>query len=266
MGLSVHVQGLDGLRVIPSTDPQFDTLATPLLGRISEIVLKLKPMLVLVSNESNEKVVSFSKTWRVTHHDGRTSTSRDHTSFPESVCGDVCSRRQEINLAPGAIRIEAHGVVIHGWKDGDPYYDQFLPQFVEEKEQLLADAATLQIELSAAIFADGTLVGPDEGSWLEELFSTYVGAKQKWYREIIAALDSGQSVQDAFGPLDRFLKESGDRRHSERRSYAESPVDFWTEVAASDAAVWRHEYADEEIPRLFREAIRVEPFVIRRRS
>jgi hypothetical protein len=267
MALTVHVQGLDGLGIIPPTNPEFDALASPLLGRISDVALKLKPMLILVSNESEETVVSFSKTWHVVHGDGRTSTFRDHTSFPLAVCGDVLGRQHADGLAPGSSRIEAHGVVIHGWKDLDQYFDQFLPQFVAQKERVLADAVTLRIDLNAAIFADGTLVGPDDESWLEQLFATYVGAKQTWYSEIIAAFDGGQSVQDAFASVERFLQKSRDWTPLGESPLPAHSLDHWARTgAAAEATRWRRHYADDQIPRLLREAIRVEPFVIRRRS
>jgi hypothetical protein len=52
-----------GIRLIPPTHPEFDDLARPLIGRVADIGLKLKPMLVIVSNESQQTVVSYSKTW-----------------------------------------------------------------------------------------------------------------------------------------------------------------------------------------------------------
>jgi hypothetical protein len=84
----------------------FDVLARPLIGRVADIGLKLKPMLMIVSNESPQTVVSYSKTWTARYADGRTSAIRSHTSFPEAVCGDM--------LAPvrsKAVRIE--------WKAND---------------------------------------------------------------------------------------------------------------------------------------------------
>ena len=56
-------------------------------------------------------------------------------------------------MTPGTTRLEANG------------RDQFLPQFITEKKELLRDAAELVIDVNAAIFADGTLVGPGEESY-----------------------------------------------------------------------------------------------------
>lgn len=52
----------------------------------------------------------------------------------------------------------------HRWGYLDEYYDQFLGQFVDQKDALLVDAVDLHIELNAVIFADGTLVRPDDES------------------------------------------------------------------------------------------------------
>jgi hypothetical protein len=262
MPVPIHVHGLDGLTLLSPTDPGFDAVATPLLGRVAELALRLKPFLVIVSNVSQQTVVSFAKKWRVTHASGQSTTVREHVSFPHVVCGDARVCRDPAGLAPGASRIEANGVVIHGWKDVDAYFDQFLPQFFEENERMLANATDLRIELNAAIFEDGTLTGADDESWLRESFSTAVEAKQDWYRGIIAALDAGQSVDEAFEPLDRFLNEWNARLQSRHRSF-DDPRDISNREAAGEAKRWRGQVSDDELPRVLRESIRLEPFVIR---
>ena len=50
------------------------------------------------------------------------------------------------DLKSGQRRIEAYGLVIHGWSQWDQYFDQFLGQFVEQKEALLANAVDLPTE------------------------------------------------------------------------------------------------------------------------
>ena len=120
-------------------------------------------------------------------------TSRSNASFPHVVCGDVVVSRRLIH---------------EGWRD--PYYDQFFDQFVVERNHLMNDAVDLRIELNAVIFADGTLIGPDDGGWLANLFSAYVEAKQDWYRGIIDALDAEQSVAEAFAAVDRFQADRAD--------------------------------------------------------
>jgi len=265
MAVPIQVQGLDGLTLLSPTDPTFDAVATPLLGRVAELALRLKPFLVIVTNVSPKTVVSFVKKWRVTHASGQSTTFREQVSFPHVVCGDTRVSRDPAGLAPGESRIEANGVVIHGWKDLDPYFDQFLPQFFEQNDRLLANATDLRIELNAAIFDDGTLVGPDDESWLEEGFAAYVEAKQEWYRGIIAALDAGQSVDQAFEPVDRFLTDYASLLQAGEHPSFDDPRLTWKRDAAGDAKGWRKRVRDEELPRLLRESIRFDPFVIRPR-
>jgi hypothetical protein len=267
MTLAIHVRGLDGLAITPPTTPEFDAVARPLIGRVADLGLQLKPLLVVVTNESAKTVVSFSKTWRVTYPDGKIMTVRGHTSFAHVVCGDVLVSNEPPGMPPGAQRVEAMSVVIQGWGDypDGEYYDQFLPQFVTEKDRMLRNATDLHVELNAAIFSDGTLVGPDDESWLSELFSSYVRAKQDWYRTIITALDAGASVSEAFGPLDRFMEEAR-RRMRAHRFDPERPNAIWAQEAAADAMRWRRRYEDDAIPRLLKEAIRLEPFLLRRPS
>jgi hypothetical protein len=264
MALSVRVTGLDahGVELFSPTRPEFDEFARPLLGeRIANVGLRLKPMLVIVSNENVRTIVSLSLIWRVIHRDGTTGRYWSHTSFPDVICGDV--EHGPAGLKTGQRRIEAYGLVIHGWSQWDEYFDQFLGQFVEQKEALLADAVDLHIELNAVIFADGTLIGADDESALRDLFSAYVRAKQDWYRGIIEALNAGQSVADSFAPVDRFL---ADRTNRLRAGHfiEEKPGDLWTHQAAAEAKSWYRRHADKDIPPLLKQAIRLDPFIIRR--
>ena len=124
MPLSIEVRGLDGVSLLSPSDPEFDTLAAPLLGRATALVLRLKPFLVLVQNESARTVVAFSKTLRITHAAGRVGTLQDQNIFPHVVCGDTVSGLDAPGIAPGERRIDGHGVVLYGWGNLDPYFDQ----------------------------------------------------------------------------------------------------------------------------------------------
>jgi hypothetical protein len=267
MALSIRADGLDahGVELLPPTRPEFDEFARPLLGeRIADAGLRLKPMLVIVSNENVRTIVSLSLVWRVTHQSGRTTRFWGHTSFPEVICGDVVLSDRPAGLEPGQRRIEANGLVIHGWGHGDEYFDQFLGQFVDEKNTLLKNAVDLQIDLNAVIFADGTLIGADDQSALTDLFSTYLQAKQAWYLGIIEALDAGHSVAESFAPVERFLADAADRMRAGKGLVRDRRADLWTHQAAADARRWRRRYTDGEIAPLLKQSIRLEPFTIRR--
>lgn len=140
--------------LIPPTST-FDELARPLIGRADDLDLRLKPMLVIVSNQSPRTIVSLSTMWTVRHADGRTFTMKSHASFPEFVCGDVLVCGKSEAIPPGSHRIEAMWVVIHGYGDDEPYFNHILHRFVVEKNQLVADATKLLIELDAVISRTG---------------------------------------------------------------------------------------------------------------
>src|SRR5258705_4964031 len=80
MSVPILVKTFDehGIKIIPPTSADFDELARPLIGRVADIGLKLKPLLVIVSNESPHTVVSYSKTWTARYAGGRTSVIRSH--------------------------------------------------------------------------------------------------------------------------------------------------------------------------------------------
>jgi len=264
MALSIHVSDFkaDGIKVIPATADDFDALARPLIGRVADIGLQLKPLLFVVSNESEQTVVAYSKLWTIRHQGGRTTTVRSHTSFPDYVCGDVLSWNPQA-LPPGGRRVETAHLVIQGYAESEPYYDQFLPQFVIQKERMLADATELHIELDAAIFEGAQLIGPDPDGWLSGLFSEYVSAKQDWYRLILDRLDAGGSVDDAFAPI-RAFQEERNRQVRAGGRFTREETQLWKTQAAAEAIRWRRRFSDDELPALLKESIRLEPFVIRR--
>src|SRR5690242_6745406 len=104
MAPAIHVSGLGGVTLTSPLSPEFDDLARPLIGRVADMGLQLKPMLVVVTNESSSTVVSFSNVWRVSYPGGQVHAFLGHTSFPEAVCGDVLAGDAPCCMAPGARR------------------------------------------------------------------------------------------------------------------------------------------------------------------
>ena len=67
-----------------------------------------------------------------------------HTSFPETVCGDILIPRTPKRFRQVAKRVETARLVIQGYAQSEPYYDQFLDQFIVEKDQMLENAEELR--------------------------------------------------------------------------------------------------------------------------
>jgi hypothetical protein len=264
---SLHLHDLesDGVTLVSPLRPDFDSLARPLLGeRIADIGLGLKPMLVIVRNQSPRTIVSFAIVWRIAYPGGRTHVFWCHTSFPDVVCGDVSDDDGSRGLEPGQQRIQARGLAIHQYGHGNPYFDQFLGQFVTEKDTMLRNAVELHIDLNAVIFANGTLAGPDDESTLLNYFSAYVRAKQEWYRGIRDALDRGQTVAESFNAVESFSAGVRAAMRERRRFGPDNDPEFWKIQAAGEAIRWRRRIGDESVPRRLRERIRLAHFVISR--
>jgi hypothetical protein len=251
-----------GVRLIPPTDPTFDGIGRPLIGeRVADSVLRMKPMLVIVSNESEQTIASFSIVWTTRYEDGLADTTWTHASFPSAISGLDTIKPDEEAIRPGDRRIEGKGIVVHGYGRLDPYYDQFIEQFVPRRSHNLDRVREREIELNAVIFKDGTLAGPDDQSQLRDLFSTYASAHLGWLRGIRQALDAGQTVADAFGAVERFQRGLSDPRDF-FHNYHDDPEHFWRVQTSGDVMSWRSRHTDADIPALVRN-LNLEPLLVR---
>jgi hypothetical protein len=241
-----------GVRLMSPAEPDFDAVARPLIGeRVADVALQLKPILTVVSNDSGRTIVSCSVVWMLTHVGARTTRIWGHTSFPKAACGDVLPGRDEGGFPAGTRRAHSPEIVVHRLGAQEPYYDQFLPQFVSRTRGLVADATSLRIELNAVIFDDGTVVGPDTDSMLQNQFESCVVAKKARYRALLDALDEGRSLEDALSHSDRqlFMRDDWDA--------------LWSQQALGEAAAWCRHHAGGDLRALIRD-LRLEAFIVRR--
>jgi hypothetical protein len=88
--------------------------------------------------------------------------------------------------------------------------------------------------------------------------------RNKLVPRIIGALDAGQSVAESFVPVERVLADAASRMRSRNQFVREKPADQWRHQAAAEAGRWRRRFANEDIPPLLKQAIRLDPFTIRR--
>ena len=180
------------------------------------------------------------------------------------VCGDTMLSPHSAGLETGQRRIESYEVAIHGWGSLDEYYDQFLQQFVDHKNAMLADAVNLNIELNAVIFADGATA-----SALTMVHSWPTCSRSMCMRNRTGiTASSRRSMQVSQWPnLSHQLSDSWTTRAIGcvlGSFFRQRPANIWIHEAAAGAAGWRHRYRDEDIPSLLKQAIRLEPFTVRR--
>jgi hypothetical protein len=158
-------------------------------------------------------------------------------------------------IRPGEQRIVAKGIEIACGQWGDePTEDYYMRQFAEISPHD-ADATELQLELDAAILDDGTLLGLDKSD-LATHFAAYVAAKQDLRRGIVYAAHGGASMEEAFRSVNAVLA-------TELRPEFHNPLWIYPRLAAQDARCWRGAYGESSL-NLFRQALRREPFVIKR--
>jgi len=263
MTAPVTVSGLDrhGISLISPLDPAFDEMARPLIGSRADRVFKIKPMLVIIRNDTIRTIVAMSLTWRVSKLVGGL-VHRTNSVFPHVICGDQAVSRMRPGVRPGETHVVAAGCVVEALDQLEGESDSWIEHFVAERDRAVDGATAVAIELDAAIFDDGTLVGMNQDGWLSDLFGTYIGAKQDWYRTILAGLDSGQSLDDAYAPLRAFSAgEIRRMREGVRADPKERMRSIWRTNAAAEAYAWQRRCSEAEVPQLLR-SLRLEPFVI----
>jgi hypothetical protein len=258
---SIHVTSweTEGITLASPADPDFDSLSRSLFKGNVEELLKLKPFLVVVSNQSPRTIVAYTLRWRVRLLNGKQVTTFSQAKYPDAVAGAVPSRGNEIRS--GEQKIAAKGIEIDcGRWSGKPTEEYYLRQFASWADESVG-ATDIQIGLDSVIFEDGELIGPGE-SRLGDDFAAYVKAKQDLYWSLVQGLDSGQSMDEAFRPIEATIAAT----RANPRLDLRDPFAIWPRQAAGELSGWRKRYGDVALPNILRQALRKKPFVIRRRD
>jgi len=262
-GPSLIVTGLDsdGLELISPETPEFDVRVGKLFSvQATNAVLAFKPLLVILSNHTKRAVVAYAFVWKITYESKRTSITTTEYKYPDAIAGspDIgnvpLERRDDRPLPGGQEKPVASEVELGpGWEE--PFYRDQLLSLADDEKRDLADAETIEITLDAAIFSDGQLVGPDHSN-LEQSFMASFESKQKLFRQVVSDLNSGKTVEEAFAPVNLL---AGQRPTSPRLNPA-----FYEIIAATEVRALRKRIGDPSVKITFEQAIRKEPFAIRR--
>jgi hypothetical protein len=257
---SIEIAGfeIEDITLMSPADPEFDSVARSLFQGNTDELLKLKPFLVILSNRSSRTVVAYALRWEVKGKGGAQASLPQH-KYPDAVAGVAPARGNEVRS--GEKKIVAMDIEIDcGRWSGRPTEEFYLSQFIDWFAEH-AGATDLRIGLDAVIFEDGQLLGPDE-SHLGDHFAAYVNAKQELYRGLVAGLDAGQTMDEAFRPIEATIAASlADPRLDMRNLLA-----LWRTVAAPEVRNWRVRYGDTALPGILRSALREQEFVVRRSS
>jgi len=241
----------DGVRLVSPLDSDFDRFARPLIGRRADQLFGLKPLLVLIANDTQKTVAAASVIFRVAKSIGGL-VAWTNVAFPDVIVGDIGSSKR-LGVRPMQSAVVAQDVAVEDFDGPEPeeWYRSVIAEFVRQRDEHLKDAQSVTIELDAVIFDDGTLIGPDQDGKLATLFRQRVTAYQQWLRTIADGLAAGQSVEAAFSPVLKFQDEVRARRGSLRGfDSAGMQAEVEKTNAAADVVKWRRRVGDAELPRI----------------
>lgn len=259
------VNGLNaaGVELISPDSPNFDSAVMYLLpNRTAAVALDLKPLVVIVSNQSAGEIVAYTLVWKVTYTDKRTATTTVQFKYPDAIAGIADSgavalkRRDHLSILSHEKRVVAKEFEVGAWWEEEFYLNQ-LRLFAETQKQEVAAAEQIEINLDAAIFSDGLLVGPNRTDFDKE-FMAYLEAKQKFFRQIVSDLDSGRDLDEAFAPLKVLA--------ANHVVHWQDKTAFYERLAAQEINAFRKRIGDSAVRETFRQAIRKEPFLVHRSS
>jgi len=263
---TVVVTGLDsdGLEAISPESPGFDArVGKQFSVPTANAVLSLKPLLVIFSNHTQRTVVAFAFVWKITYPNKRTNTTTAEYKYPDAIAGsqDIANvpleKRDDLPLPGGQQKLVAPEIELGpSWEE--PFYRDQLLSFGADQKRDLADAETIEITLDAAIFSDGQLVGPDHSN-LEQSFMAEFESEQKFFRQIVADLDAGHSIEEAFAPVTALAQQHPPSPRGDLKAFYET-------ITAQEIVSLRKRVGDASVRALFGGAIRKEPFAIRRDS
>lgn len=253
MTIPVTLSGLkgNGVRLVSPLDSDFDRLARPLIGRRADQLFGLKPLLVLIANDTQKAVAAASVIFRVAKPVGGL-VSWTNVAFPDVIVGGIGSSKR-LGVRPTESTVVAQSVAVEDFDGPEPdeWHRGVIAELVREQDEHLKEAQSVTIELDAVIFHDGTLIGPDQDGRLATLFRLRVTAYQQWLKTIADGLAAGQSVEDAFSTVLKFQDEVKARRGSLRGfDAARMQAEVEKTNAAADVVQWRRRVGDAELPRI----------------
>ena len=258
----------DGVTLIAPNSADFDSLVAKIMNNeAAGPALWLKPYLVIVSNQTSRTVVAYDILWKLRYKDGRSEQSFVQFKYPDALAGAADTGMHSAHespqpLLPGKQKLSAMSLEFGPEIVALPGWEEFLRDGTRNRTSEFADVVKIEIELDAAIFDDGVLVGKDAGN-LGSHFAAYVEAKQKLFHSVVAGLEAKQSTDEVFAPI-KAAAEIEPGKAAKRM--AGDPLALYSMLAAEEILGLRSRIGDQAVYSFFKNAIRKEPFVVRRRS
>jgi hypothetical protein len=247
-----HGLGEEGVVVDGSESQGFQAAVRELAGPWADSVLALGPHAVIISNRSQSTIVALAVRFHSTRPDGRYVERDVHFKYPDAVAGrggqSPFERGRE--LQPEERRIVGPIFELNTTSD-NRWLEDYAKTFAAEAVQ--AGFVRVDISVDGVVFNDGRVAGVGAAKLIGE-FQSLLAAKQAVYKDVIAKVESGMTVDQAFGPI-------GDP--SNRLKGDSSGLD--EQQVRNLARLWRRQYDDATLVSVFRKAIRVDDFVLHSR-
>ena len=251
------------ISLISASSATFSTVLRNLARDKYLAAKELPPFLVILSNRSPNKIVAYALLWKLKRDTGAELTQFVQFKYPDAVAGvpDTgaisLADRSDGSIASGDKKIVAMEFEFQPPLNA-PDWSTWIHQIAEWQKQQYADVHSVEVDLDAVIFSNGVLSGPDS-SELSTHFSTYLAAKQELFRQIAARLNSGSTVEEAFRAIDSMAqpKPSDDINDLSL---------FYHRLAAQEIRALRKRVGDQDSIVICKEAVREQPFVVRRGS
>ena len=256
----------DGVRLITSADAEFDALIETLAASgWAQTLREAAPSIVIVANETNQKIVALSTRFTVAGgpHQGTNSVfyvAPDAIAASELDYGRASSKgilpgRQEMIGFDFAVPDRSY---YSGFtREESDFYDPQVRNWIQTRARELASAHTVHVTFDAVIFDDGGLLG-DPASQLAAHFNALVQARQDTYRSVLGGLEAGDGVDDVM----TRLWPADEPDHSARLTTEWHAMN----EARNTVATLLEKYGGDALAGVLRRALLPQPFAIHRRT
>jgi hypothetical protein len=227
--VKIVTERLGGLRVTSSAEAGFDEELATLCGENAAEVAKLKPYVVVLSNESSRKVVAYTVSSTVMFQDGRVGGGERCQFKYHGAAGANAAMPRGREILPGERRF----IALIGWEI-DPtlrdlaYYTRQLVRIA--KNTFPETAQSVEVALDAVIDENGVLTGPDT-TGLAEMFRGELSAKRDLYKRLLES----SAPADLVRSLAKAAFEPPDQASGNTMKNRTGLAEIWAKMAISDA-------------------------------
>ncbi len=226
--VALHAKDLreHNLLVIAPTEPGFEQEVARIMGHKTakqrQDLESLKPFSVIVKNESSKAVIAYALRWDITSVAGVTVSHVTSYAEPSTLLGREPNNKRDVGaaIAPRSMRyVSITAPVTESSQDGLISTSTVNPVATDSAGQIaqlgsaknetalvdllsaeLASAESLTVSLDAAVFDDGTSVGPDTSGLFAQL-KAEMEAQDDLLKDSLRAVERGKPVKEVFDDL-----------------------------------------------------------------